>query len=127
MAYSNGSASRVLGRVPLSAARSARQLNAVAAHELFSGDADSALKNSAEACRLGPDCWQCLHNRAAALYASGDAPAAASAESDALDRLPEGASLEIAHALRGAVSFYLGAARTDDPRGGGHRPGLIAP
>ena len=40
-------------------ARSANQLNAVAAYELFAHDLPAALATSAQACEVGLDCWSC--------------------------------------------------------------------
>jgi tetratricopeptide (TPR) repeat protein len=108
-------------------ARTAIQLNAVAGHELFSGDVPGALATSARARKLGPDCWQCFHNHAAALFASGETNAALEAEQGALNRLPENAEPRIATLLQKSVAFYDAAVHApasvrDEPR-----PGVLAP
>jgi tetratricopeptide (TPR) repeat protein len=108
-------------------ARTPRQHNAVAAHRLFSGEVEQALRNSGEACRLGPDCWVCFHNRAAALFAAGQAQEAARTQKEALLRLPENAARELAFALGQALGFYERALRDPESVASAPRPGLIAP
>ncbi len=108
-------------------ARSARQHNAVAAHRLFSGDVGGALTSSAEACKLGPDCAPCFHNRAAALFASGSVQEAVQAELDAINRLPESSAGSFAALFAQALDFYQRAARDPASVDGAPRPGLIAP
>jgi tetratricopeptide (TPR) repeat protein len=108
-------------------ARSASQLNAVAAYQLFSNDVPTALRTSAEACRVGPDCWPCFHNRAAALFAAGQAGEAANAELEALNRLSEGAPPRLVKLIDRSVDFYTRAASDPSSVKGEPRPGLVAP
>jgi tetratricopeptide (TPR) repeat protein len=108
-------------------ARSPRQLNAVAAYQLFGGDLSGALRSSEQACKSGLDCWPCFHNRAAALFASGQAAEAVGAERTALDGLPEDAPPLMAKLLSDAVNFYEQANENPDSVHGKPRPGLIAP
>lgn len=108
-------------------ATSASQLNAVAAHQLFSKDLDAALASSEAACLAASDCWPCFHNRAAALFASGDAAEAARTQAQALDRLPEGAPQAMADVLSQALAYYLAASADTDSVAGRPAPGLFAP
>lgn len=108
-------------------ARSPRQLNAVAAYQLFAGDLPGALRNSEQACRGGSDCWPCFHNRAAALYAAGRAAEAVSAEREALNRLPEGAAGRFSQLLASAVAFYQAASNNPESVRGKPLPELLAP
>jgi tetratricopeptide (TPR) repeat protein len=108
-------------------ARSAAQLNAVAAHQLLSNDVAGALASSAAACKSSPACWPCFHNHAAVLFASGDATGALAAENEALGRLPETAPAAFARQLQQALGFYAAAAASPDSVSGRPRPGLFAP
>lgn len=108
-------------------ARTAIQLNAVAGHALFSGDVQGALDIAARARKLGPDCWQCFHNHAAALFASGESQAALEAEQGAFSRLPEYADPRVATLLQKSVAFYDAAVRAPDSVADKPRPGVLAP
>lgn len=107
-------------------ARSAWQLNAVAVNQLVNRDIAGALGSSQQACELGPDCWECFHNRAVVLSTAGQAEAAVAAELAALDHLPDHASDKIAKVLRDAVGFYSRAAASTD-QGQAKRPFPIGP
>jgi tetratricopeptide (TPR) repeat protein len=108
-------------------ARSPRQLNAVAAYQLFAHDLQGALRSSEQACHVGFDCWPCFHNRAAALFASGQASEALAAEREALNRLPEGAPPQDVQLLTTAVSFYEAANEDPESTRGKPLPNLLAP
>jgi tetratricopeptide (TPR) repeat protein len=108
-------------------ARTAQQHNAVAAHRLFSGDVEGALASSGEACRLGPACWSCFHNRAAAFYAAGSLEQAVQAAREAESRLPEWAASSFATGLASARAFYERALKDPSSVQGSAAPGLIAP
>jgi tetratricopeptide (TPR) repeat protein len=110
-----------------SSARSPSQLNAVAAHQLFSGDIQAALATSARACASGPDCWACFHNHAAALFANGQTEAALAAERDALNRLSETAEARIVMLLASSVDYYNAALNRPESVQGKPAPGLLAP
>jgi tetratricopeptide (TPR) repeat protein len=105
-------------------ARTARQHNAVAVHRLIGGDVPGALEHSKRACERGPDCWQCFHNRASALFAAGQRDEAAAAERTALDRLPERSAGNAATEMRKALDLY---SRPQKPGPNTEIPGLIAP
>ncbi len=105
-------------------ARTARQHNAVAVHRLMNEDVPDALEHSKRACELGPDCWQCFHNRASALFAAGQREEAAAAERTALDRLPERIMGNAASAMQKALDLYTSPQK---PGPNTEIPGLIAP
>lgn len=111
----------------LPTARTATQLNAVAAHQLLTSNVPVALSSSARACKLDSSCWPCFHNHAAALFASGDAEMAARTEGEALSRLPEGAPQALARQMTQARAFYLAASADPDQVAGRPRPSLFAP
>jgi hypothetical protein len=69
----------------------------------------------------------CFHNRAAALFASGDVRQAVQAEREAINRLPETAAASFAAGLAQALEFYQRAERDPTSVEGSPRPGLIAP
>jgi tetratricopeptide (TPR) repeat protein len=106
-------------------ANSANHWNAVAAHQVLSDQVDAALESSAEACRLGPDCWACFHNRARALFDSGDVFAARDAEGRALGLLSEWGSAEMVGLVRYSLNYYTRAA--NGGASDGTAPGLVAP
>jgi len=108
-------------------ARSASQLNAVAAYQLFGHDLPAALETSERACQASPDCWACFHNRAAALAAASRPGDAADAEHEALNRLPEGAAAEMVKLVSRSVDYYERVARDPSSVEGQPRPGLLAP
>jgi tetratricopeptide (TPR) repeat protein len=108
-------------------ARSASQLNAVAAYQLFAHDLPAALETSARACQASPDCWSCFHNRAAALSAAGQRSEAAEAEREAQSRLPEGAAADMVKLVSRSVDYYERAASDPSSVDGEPRPGILAP
>jgi Flp pilus assembly protein TadD len=108
-------------------ARTASQLNAVAMHQLVKGDTEHALTNSARACKADSSCWGCFHNRAAILFAAGQAAEAARTETEALGRLPEAAPYALAQKLERARAFYQAAATNPESVTGQPRPGLFGP
>jgi tetratricopeptide (TPR) repeat protein len=108
-------------------ARSAPQLSAIAAYQLFMNDVPAALATSRRACEAGPDCWRCFHNHAAALFASGSAPDALAAERGALSLLSEAAPPRLARMLQDAVAFYAAASSDPGSLRGRERPGVVAP
>ncbi|HVY28840.1 MAG TPA: hypothetical protein VHB79_19925 [Polyangiaceae bacterium] len=108
-------------------AHSGSQLNAVAAYQLFSNDVPSALATSQKACESAPDCWPCFHNRAAALYASGERGDALQAEHEALSRMPEDAAFKMVELVSSAIRYYELAERDPKAVAGKPSPGLLAP
>jgi hypothetical protein len=108
-------------------ARSASQLNAVAAYQLMGNDLPAALETSARACQVSPDGWPCFHDRAAALARAGQRSEAAEAEHEAQSRLPEGAAVDMAKLISRSVDYYERAARDPSSVEGEARPGLLAP
>jgi tetratricopeptide (TPR) repeat protein len=108
-------------------AHSGAQLNAVAAYQLFSDDVPSALATSQKACESSPDCWPCFHNRAAALFASGQRSDALQAEHDALSRMPEDAAVKMVELVSNAIHYYELAERDPQATEGKPSPGLLAP
>jgi hypothetical protein len=129
-AWDEAARSEAVGKVITAlvpSARTASQLNAVAVHQLLSGDTEHALSNSARACKADPGCWGCFHNRAAVLFAVGHAADAARTEGEALGRLPEAAPYALARRLEQARAFYLAASSDPESVNGKPRPGLFAP
>ena len=124
-AHSESVAKTIAALLPL--ARTAQQLNAVAAHQLLNGDTTGALATSGRACKADPACWPCFHNQAAALFAAGDLEGAVHAETEALGRLPETADQRLTRQLQQSRSFYLAASADPDSVSGKGRPGLFAP
>lgn len=98
-------------------ARTAIQLNAVAAHQIVTGNLDAALASSADACRQGRTCWPCFHNRALALFLSGDLRGAHEAEARALTLLHEWGSEKATLLVRRSLEFYTRAANLGAPDG----------
>jgi hypothetical protein len=109
------------------AARSAYQLNAVAAYQLFTNAVSAALATSARACAAGPDCWSCFHNRAAVLFAAGQAGEALEAEREAQARQSESLSGQSVALVSAAVAFYSQAVSDPESVEGKPRPSLVAP
>ena len=124
-ARSEGVQQVVAALVP--SARSAAQLNAVAVHRLVNGDTEQALTSSARACQADAGCWGCFHNRAAILFAAGQAAEAARTESEALGRLPEAAPHALVQKLEQARAYYLAASSNPESVKGQPRPGLFGP
>jgi tetratricopeptide (TPR) repeat protein len=108
-------------------ARSPYQLNAVAVHQMLAGDVPAALATTERACAVGSDCWICFHNRAAALFASGQVAQALQSERDAQLRQSESAAPRLVAMVRGALAFYSQAATDRESVQDQPTPGLIAP
>lgn len=92
-------------------ARTAPELITVASYHLLENRPEIARPLAERACRIGPNCWQCLHAYALAVFDTGDAPQAVSLERRAFDRLPDAdaapASADLT--LKRALRYYRNA------------------
>lgn len=108
-------------------ASSPQQLNAVAGYQLVTNDVTAALTTSERACRAGPDCWPCFHNRALILFYAGRAADALQVERQAQARLTEHTPPQLVAIVLRALDYYEAAGPKGAWLEGRARPSLLVP